>query len=61
MATLIAWDSHWQGIYEAEREEGATPNEAVAIADRETELQLGARPEPGLSAAELAKPIEEWS
>jgi hypothetical protein len=44
MTTLNEWDAQWMGFYEYARDEGATPNEAVVIANEKTENLLGERP-----------------
>lgn len=44
MTPLEEWDAHWIKVYERAVSRGRTPNEAVAVADKNTEASLGQRP-----------------
>lgn len=45
MTTIEEWDRHWIKVYERAVDRGRTPNEAVVVADGNTEASLGPRPE----------------
>jgi hypothetical protein len=41
---LEEWDSHWIKVYDHAVSKGKTPNQAVVVADANTEGSLGPRP-----------------
>lgn len=45
MTELEEWDRHWVKVYDRARSKGKTPNQAVLVADANTEKSLGPRPE----------------
>lgn len=44
MTDLDEWDRHWVKVYDRARSKGKTPNQAVLVADANTERSLGPRP-----------------
>lgn len=44
MTELEEWDVHWIKVYNRAVERGSTPNEAIPVADANTEASLGPRP-----------------
>lgn len=49
MTELEEWDRHWIKVYDRAVSKGKTPNQAVVVADENTERSLGPRPEEEVS------------